>query len=197
MSELVFYDKGHIYMLGGERVPAVSDLCRFISREVYKDAPSWRMEAAAEKGRAVHKATEDLDRLGAAQIDSDYHGYLTAYAAFLREHRVSWELIEHSDYHPELLYAGTIDRYGCVDGEMMLVDLKTTATVYKALWSAGLNLYRMILERRGKTVERLLILYLLKNGTYKLITLEKDDSVPIALLLLHNTLKKKRRKKRE
>jgi hypothetical protein len=194
MDELIFYEKSHIYMLDGERLPCVSDLCRFLHKEIYKDAPVWQMDAAADRGTAVHKATEELDRTGQAEISDDYAPYLTAYAAFRREHEVEWELIEHPDYHPVHGYAGTIDRYGMVDGYRTLVDLKTTYTVYKPLCGASLNLYRLILEARQKAVERLLIVHLRKDGGYKLIKFDFDDAVPMALLTLHNVLKKKRRK---
>lgn len=194
MDELVFYEKQHIYMLDGERLPCVSDLCRFLHKEIYKDAPVWQLDAAADRGTAVHKATEELDRTGRAEISEEYAPYLEAYAAFLREHDVKWELIEHPDYHPVHGYAGTIDRYGTVDGITTLVDIKTTYTVYKPLCSASLNLYRMILEARGTDVERLMIIHLKKDRTYKLIKFDFDDAVPMALLTLHNVLKKKRRK---
>jgi hypothetical protein len=192
---LDFYDKGHIYMLDGERIPCVSDLCRFLHREIYKEAPLWQMEAAADRGTTVHKATELLDTTGRAEISDDYAPYLTAYATFLREHDVEWELIEHPDYHPVHGYAGTIDRYGKVDDISTLLDIKTTYTVYKPLCSASLNLYRLMLEARQKAVERLAILHLKKDGTYKLIIFDFDDAVPMALLTLHNVLKKKRRLK--
>ena len=194
MDDLIFYEKSHIYMLDGERLPCVSDLCRFLHKEIYKDAPIWQIEAAADRGTAVHKATEELDKTGTAEISEDYAPYLKAYTAFRREHDVEWELIEHADYHPAHGYAGTIDRYGMVDGYHTLVDLKTTYTVYKPLCSASLNLYRMILEARKKAVERLMIVHLKKDGTYKLIKFDFDDAVPMALLTLHNVLKKKRRK---
>ena len=50
MSILQFFDRGHIYILDGQRLPCVSDLCRFLHREIYKDAPLWQMEAAADRG---------------------------------------------------------------------------------------------------------------------------------------------------
>lgn len=197
MDDLIFYEKAHIYMLDGERIPCVSDLCRFLHKEIYKNAPIWQIEAAAERGTAVHKSTEELDRVGSATISDDYAPYLEAYAAFRREHSVEWELIEYPDYHPAHGYAGTIDRYGTVDGISTLLDIKTTHTVYRPLCSASLNLYRLILEARQKSVERLLILRLKKDGTYKLIKFDFDDAVPMALLTLHNVLNKKRRKRNE
>ena len=194
MSILQFFDRGHIYMLDGQRLPCVSDLCRFLHREIYKDAPLWQMEAAADRGTKVHAATEALDKTGWAEIDDEYLPYLQAYALFLREHDVQWELIEHPDYHPAHRYAGTIDRYGLVDSFKTLLDIKTTYRVYKPLCSASLNLYRLMLEARGKTVERLLILHLRKDGSYKLLRFDADDSVPMALITLHTALKTRRRK---
>lgn len=194
MSILQFFDRGHIYMLDGQRLPCVSDLCRFLHREIYKDAPLWQMEAAADRGTKVHAATEALDKTGWAEIEDEYLPYLQAYAAFRREHDVQWELIEHPDYHPAHRYAGTIDRYGLVDSFKTLLDIKTTYRVYKPLCSASLNLYRLMLEARGKTVERLLILHLRKDGSYKLLRFDADDSVPMALITLHTALKTRRRK---
>ena len=184
----------HIYMANGERIPSVSDLCRFISREVYGDAPAWKLEAAAVRGTAVHQATEALDREGSAAIEEDYLGYLEAYRKFLTEHAVEWELIEYPDWHEELRYAGTIDRYGTVDGIRTLVDIKTAYAVQKALYGASLNLYRMLLERRGKAVERLLIVHLKKDGTSKLVPLEISDTVAMALITLHTATTRRRRK---
>lgn len=194
MNILQFFDRGHIYMLDGERLPCVSDLCRFLHREIYNDAPLWQMEAAADRGTKVHAATEALDRTRRAEIEDDYLPYLQAYARFLKEHDVQWELIEHPDYHPAHRYAGTIDRYGLVDEFKTLLDIKTTYKVYKPLCSASLNLYRMILEARNKKVERLAILHLRKDGSYKLMWFDADDSVPMALITLHTAMKKKRRK---
>lgn len=197
MDDLVFLEDGHVYELDGERIPSVSELCRFIRLEVYKDAPAWQMEAAAERGTKVHAAAESLDRTGAAEIEDEYLPYLEAYAAFLREHDVKWELIEHPDYHPMLLYAGTVDRYGLVDGAHTLVDVKTTYTVHKPLCAAQLNLYRLILENRGMRVDRMAILHLKKGRRYRMIEFEADNDIPYALLILHRLTKKKARKKRE
>lgn len=195
MNNLQFFDKGHIYMLDGEKLPCVSDLCRFLHREIYKDAPVWQMEAAADRGTKVHAATEALDRTGRAEIEEEYLPYLQAYAAFRREHDVQWELIEHPDYHPAHRYAGTIDRYGMVDGYRTLLDLKTTYRVYKPLCSASLNLYRLMLEARKRTAERMMILHLKKDGTYKLIKFAADDTVPMALITLHTAMQRRKRGK--
>lgn len=192
---LEYYDRGHIYMLDGERIPCVSDLCRFLHREIYRDAPQWQMEAAADRGTKVHTATEALDATGTANIEEEYLPYLQAYVAFLKEHDVKWELTEQSMYHPELRYAGTIDRYGTVDGKRTLADFKTTYTVYKPLCRASLNLYRMMLEARQIQVEQLMILHLKKDGKYRIVPIEIEDSLALALITLHGAMAKKKRRK--
>jgi hypothetical protein len=63
------------------------------------------------------------------------------------------------------------------------------------LCGASLNLYRRILESRGIFPERLMILHLRKDSTYKLVNIPIDGAVAIALITLHNAVKTKRRKK--
>ena len=184
-----------MYLLDGEELPCVSDLCRFLHKEIYKDTPVWQMEQAAARGTAVHLATEVLDRQGEADIEAEYLPYLQAYAAFRAQHTVSWELIEQPFYHPDHRYAGTIDRYGLLDGEKALVDVKTTYTVYRPLCAAQLNLYRLMLIARGYDVQRLYILHLKKDGTYRLIPFTFDDAVPMALITLHNALQSRRKRR--
>lgn len=193
MPDLTFLEKNHIYLLDGEELPCVSDLCRFLHREIYKDAPRWQMEAAAELGTAVHAATQALDATGRAEIPEEYLPYLLAYKAFLTDYAPSWDFVELPMFHPEYRYAGTIDRYGAIRGEAALVDIKTTYTVYKPLCRAQLNLYRLMLIARGCPVHRMYILHLKRDGTYKLIPMETDEPLAHALLTLHTALKKKRR----
>lgn len=193
MSDLTFLEQGHIYTLNGQRLPCVSDLCRFIHREVYQDAPRWKMEQAALRGTAVHAAAEALDKQGTAQIPEEHLPYLQAYIAFLQDYRPSWDLIEQPLYHPRHLYAGTIDRFGAIRGDAALVDIKTTYTVYKPLCRAQLNLYRLLLIARGYPVHRMYILHLKKDGTYKLIPMPEDEPLALALITLHTALQKRKR----
>lgn len=193
MADLRFFQKSHIYMLGDQRLPCVSDLCRFLHREIYLEAPPWQMELAADRGTAVHAATQALDETGSAEIDPAYAPYLQAYAAFLKDHTPAWSLVEKAFYHPQDLYAGTIDRYGLLEGAKTLLDVKTTYSVYKPLCAASLNLYRRMLEANGHPVEKLCILHLKKDGKYKLIPFPIADEIPLALITLHRALQKRRR----
>lgn len=194
MSDLIFREKDHVYLLDGVKLPCVSDLCRFLHREIYKDVPVWQMENAALRGTAVHAATQALDDAGSCDIAEEYLPHVQAYKAFLQEHSVSWQMTEKALYHPVYRYAGTIDRYGAVDDLLTLVDIKTTYTVYKPLCRAQLNLYRLMLAARGYAVDRLCILHLQRTGKYRIITIDFDEALPRALITLHSALLKRKRK---
>jgi hypothetical protein len=193
-AELLFREKDHVYMLGGNVIPSVSELCAPLHRETYKDVPKWQLEAAAERGTAVHVATQALDTAGVVSCDEEYVPYVMAYRDFLSKYRPLWSLTEKAMYHTELRYAGTPDRYGTVDGKLTLLDIKTTATVYKHICRAQLNLYRLILIERGFPVEQMVILHLKKDGTYKLVEIKEDVPLAMALITIYNALPKRRRK---
>lgn len=174
----------------------MSEITRFVSREVYGDVTQFKLDNAADRGTKIHKATEILDKYGKAEIDDEYVGYLKAYVAFRKEHKVEYEKIEYATHHPTSGYAGTIDRYGTIDGARAILDIKTSYAVQKVLYGAGQNLYRQMFEAQGFTVDKLYILHLKNDGTYKLIELEKSDEIANACLCLHKALKKKPRKKK-
>lgn len=186
----------HVYMHDGVEVPSVSELTRFLTREVYKDPDPIALERAAERGTEVHRITEALDKCGTCAVEEEVLPYVTAYVDFLHEHEVKWDCIEWS-VGKDLLYAGTIDRYGTVDGERVILDIKTTGTIgrlHKVLYTAAQNLYRMAIEDNF-SVEKLYILQLKKDGSYKLIKLDIENTLAEACIALHEATKKKRRKR--
>lgn len=196
MATLLFFDQGHKYTLDGEELPSVSELCRFISREIYESVSQYTLDRAADRGTRVHKSCEALDLYGKVEVTDDIAPYVKSYLKFRQEHNVQWEMVERSMHHPEDRYAGTIDRYGLLDGETAVVDLKTSYTVHKRLAVAQLNLYRRMLESGGKQPKRLVILHLTKDG-YRLVEIERRDDVPDALLTLHRLMEKKKRRKKD
>lgn len=194
MKGLKFYDTGHIYEYNGQIVPSVSELCRFLSREVYADISPTQLENAAQRGTAVHAATVELDATGTVECDDAILPYLQAYAQFLREHDVRWELTEHPLAHQQLLYAGTIDRAGWVDGHYAIVDFKTTSAVQKTLVKAQLNGYFKLMEYNPQPVTRLYCLQLMDNGRYRLYPVAIDSTEFMAMYRLHCSLKRKHKR---
>lgn len=199
MANIVFFDEGHSYTVDGEPVPSVSEVTRFMAREIYDQTRQQDMDKAADRGTKIHKATEVLDKYRAAEVDDEYIEYLKAYMAFCKEYKPSWEKIE-CPVNNEKLYAGTIDRYGMIGEQKVLLDIKSTATIspaHRALYTAAQNLYRMALEKLGLRVDAIWILQLKKDGTYKIYQLEVQDELANACIALHQALKKRTRARKE
>ena len=197
MANLIFYDEAHRYTVDGEEVPSVSELTRFIAKEIYGEVNQTILDAAASRGTSVHKAAEALDKFGKVEVDDESLPYLKAYLAFLKEKKPAWEKIEWAVNNGNL-YAGTIDRYGELDGRKVIVDLKTTANIdkgHRVLYTAAQNLYRMAIEA-DHPVEAIYILQLKKDGTWKLFEIEVQNELAEACITLSVALKKKRRKKK-
>lgn len=196
MAQLLFFDEGHTYQLDGQPLPSVSEVIRFISREIYGEVSQFKLDQAADRGSRVHKLLEALDKYGTIECPESLAGYLKAYLSFRNDHTVAWQQIERITYHPELGYAGTIDRLGLVDGKRMILDFKTSYTVHKPLVTAQQNLYKLAWEAQtGEQIDAIAALHLKADGTYKLHALPIDPATGLACLTLHNALKKKVRKK--
>lgn len=194
---LRFFDEEHEYTVGDKRIPAVSEILRFLSREIYSSISQYTLDNAADRGKRVHKACEVLDKYGEVEIDKDIEPYLSAYIQFRRDYAPEWTRIEYACYvdNNELTVAGTLDRYGRLKGGQAIADLKTTAKVHKSYVSAQLNGYKLLAEAQGLKVDALYCLHLRKDGTYKLIEFPIDDTIFKACYVIHRIFEKKGRKK--
>jgi hypothetical protein len=56
--------------------------------------------------------------------------YVFAYAKFRQNYRFDPHFIEERVYHPEQLYAGTLDRIGVIKGCTAVLDIKTSAQLH-------------------------------------------------------------------
>lgn len=198
MARLLFYDDTHRYTVDGEEVPSVSELIRFITRELYTDTPQYFMEGAAARGTLVHKATESLDEFGKVECEDDIAPYIQAYVSFLKDYQPNWEKIEWPICNGSQ-YAGTVDRYGELDGKKVVLDIKTTQSIsgmHKLLYGAQLTLYKMAVELE-RPVEQLMVLQLKKDGSYKLIPIEENEPLALACLTMHEAIKNSKSKRRK
>ena len=189
MAQLLFYDDKHVYELDGVKLPSVSEILRFINREVYKDIAQYTLDNAAERGKAVHLACEQIDRFGECEISDNLSGYVKGYIKFLKDNECEFSLIEKALAHED--FAGTIDRYGLINGKKAILDIKTVSAVQKTLVKAQLNLYKMLVEHNKHEVEELYCLQLKKDGKYTLYPVSVDTTESIACLMLHKAMEKK------
>lgn len=197
MNEIKFDEKTHKYFLDGKEIPSVSELCQPISKMIYGDIDEATLQRAAERGTAVHKATEELDRMWKTEVDEDYSGYIEAYKKFYSENEVEWEMIEEIVYTQD--YAGRIDRFGTINGIKCIVDIKTSSQIAaktRKLYRAALVLYnKALLYCKGESAFLLYILHLKKDGNYKLIEIKRnkrdEHKIINALITLNKLMKEK------
>ena len=191
-----FDEERHIYRVDGIVVPSVSEVTECLHRMAYRDAPPDMMAYAAARGTAVHQAAEALDWDDVVQISGNLAPYIRAYAKFLEDKKPRWDQIEFR-VNKGLEYAGTLDRYGEFNGASCIVDIKTTSRItreIKALYTAAQNLYRRAIDD-WLPVDKLWILQLKQDETYKLIELPVEDSLADACLAIHAATQKRRRKR--
>lgn len=192
MARLMYFDENHEYVVDGEKLSSVSHILRFLGREFYFEINQDTVDRAAERGRSVHQACEALDMYGHIECDDEYVPYIRAYINFVKDHSVQWAEVEKRLYHIERRYAGTLDRFGLVDGVPSLLDIKTTATVHKTLVKAQLNAYDDMRRSNGlPDAGRLLCLQLMNSGKYRIYDAAKDMTEFDSCYCLHSALSKK------
>ena len=185
-----FNAEKHEYSVGGVKIPSVSEILAPLSADRYADLNPWMLKAAAERGTAVHEATQLMDYGFTPEDDAELNPYLLAYQTFLCEHEVEWRMIENivsysRGFKDELpIYAGTVDRYGVIDEKLAVVDIKTYASMSTdAMLNASRQtaLYRDAIEHSelfsidDPLIDRF-ILHLRKDGSYRLINLSDFDN---------------------
>lgn len=202
-----FNEEKHEYSVNGVKVPSVSEILSPLNADRYGDINPAVLRAAAEKGTAVHEMCEAIDYgIFTSEMEDEMppelDGYVNAYFQFLFDHDVYWEMVERIvacyrgvEGEPPI-YAGTIDRFGIVDGKAAVVDIKTYAsmtTEAQMAASCQTALYRDAIVAKptitgvsGETIDTdalkhdeeipaRFILHLKKDGKYRLIDLANFD----------------------
>lgn len=190
MGKLIFFEAEHSYEVDGLKLPSVSEIIRFLSREIYANATQYQLDHAADRGTRVHKACENIDRYGSCDVDSEIEPYVMAYVQFLKDKRPEWMLIERSFCDLDKGYAGTLDRLGKIDGESTIVDLKSSSAIKPVLVGAQLNGYKGLAEKNGYHIDAIASLHLKKDGKYSYVKRPITD-VFDACLTLHKAMKAK------
>lgn len=171
-----FLKDTHTYLVDGIIVPSVSTiLSQTIFADKYKDVPDFVLQRAAEFGTAIHNAIEH-------ESDDDLTDEQSVvYQRWLKlkdKHNikaVEQEQIIHLGYD----YAGTFDMMAEIDGELCLVDIKTTYNLDKEYLSWQLSLYAHAKQFGGKLVA----IWLPKRKGAELIEIEPKPHYEIDKLL--------------
>jgi hypothetical protein len=175
-TELHFNEENHIYTIDMEgqtlQLPSVTQILRFVSREIYSDVPAHILENAADRGTRVHEAIEMSAKFGWMEADTDIMPYMLAYQEWEKEHGFKVLASEYKMYHSTRLYAGTADVLFFDGDDLCLMDIKTTKTILEGLTTAQLYGYTEALKSHGVEVVRAYILHLKNDSTFDWIEVD-------------------------
>lgn len=192
MAQLTFFDAGHVYEVDGQRIPSVSEVMRFASREVYGGIDQWRLDNAADRGTRVHDATLAIDANGSADVDADIAPYVEAYVKFIKKFRPHYIASELALADTRRWFAGRLDRCAIINKKCVLMDIKTSARIETRLVQAQLTAYAWLWERnRTEKLDELYVLHLMGDGQFRFRRIERDDEYWSALLILQRKFTKK------
>jgi hypothetical protein len=127
----VHFDKvRHCYTVDGLAIPSVTEILAPLNSFRYVKADVLR--AARERGTAVHVSCEldDQGVLDEASVAPALAGYLAAWRLFRKTNDTHWIMVEAPVFNPQMGYAGTVDRYGFIDGEKAVLDIKSGSSLY-------------------------------------------------------------------
>ncbi len=128
VAGLSFDPAAHAYTFNSRPVVGVTSLLQHLHS--FAGVPLDVLEAARERGTAVHAACQFLDEndLDEEQLAIDNRlvsGYLQGWKKFVAEFAPAWTAIERPVYHASFRYAGTPDRFAVIAGEPWCLDIKT------------------------------------------------------------------------
>jgi hypothetical protein len=189
---LTFDEASHTYHYQGVQVPSVTQVLKPLMNLDFVDPDV--LQAAASFGVAVHKACEldDLKQLDEESLADELAPYLAAWRKFSRDYDVEWQGVEERVYHPQLRYAGTLDRRGLVRVDPRksyrtpaIVDIKSGTVLYPSV-GPQLSAYHRAIAEGSVTTKRLAV-QLKPDATY--VAKWHDDATDFALFCSLLTLR--------
>ena len=172
VAKVLTFDEGpHEYRLNGILIPSVTQVLSVF--DSYAGVPANILAEAADRGTAVHRATElyDADDLDFGSLDDALIGYVEAWMKFLDDKKPELVAIEKRTYHPKMGYAGTLDRELILDGFLSVLDIKSC---FKMMPSTGPQTWAYMdaenAHRKAKAdhIKKRYGLQLKRDGNYEL-----------------------------
>ena len=190
-SEVIFDEADHKYFLHDKELKGVtSTLIRKAFPDTYKDIPQYVLDRAAERGGLIHNQLEIFNSC----FDSDIRHYpsptpeIQAYSDFLHSYglrHVASEYLVSDQEH----FASSIDEVlADTDGNIYLVDYKTTSTLHYNNVSLQLSIYARWFEQQNPDLKvKEIVCMWFKDGKSKFqplprVSEEQIDSLITAFL---------------
>jgi len=185
MKDLRFVEDTHQYFLtrdGREiELPALTN----ILKDVGIIDTRWYGPESANRGKAIHRALEYLDKdtLDWGTVDGQIYGWVEAYVNFKAEKKYELIDIEEPIYHKTCLYACTPDRLVVYRKKNIVIDFKSGA---EELWHVlQLTMNAMAYQSHGTQIDELWGVYLKENGKHKVKKHEPEIDTCLAILKVY------------
>lgn len=177
--------------IGGVWIPSVTEILEQVGlAQDFSSVPPAVLEHARLRGRALHKAIawHALGILDEGSIHPEIEPGFRAYQRFLAEakHEPLWS--EKELRHPTWKFCGHPDRVGWINGNTrVLIDFKYQDSTDLRAGTYQLSGYELLCQANFPTepIEKLMLLELHKDSTYRLHTVKADHQTFLAALLVY------------
>lgn len=139
--------------------------------ETAKTAHKTKSNKALDSGALAHDIVEERikswikgeEHIVRSSSNLEVVNAVKAFMAWTKEHEITWHDSEVVVGSREHKFAGTMDALATIDGELTLVDFKTSKDIYPEnfLQTAA---YQICLEEQGVVPERRMVIRLPKDG---------------------------------
>lgn len=156
----------------------------------FQEAEDYKNDKA-EKGTKVHKYCEELALGEEVDVSDDSKEVVKKTAGYVNFHKQEnvkvWET-EFQLAHPNLMYAGTADLLADVNGELWLIDIKTSSNIYDS-HRAQLSMYQRAARETGYAEPDKQGILWLKDRTkkgYQLKEVEYNSTLVPAIMSIYD-----------
>lgn len=175
-DEIEFDEASHTYKLNGVKIPCVSDIMEPLKNAHYSGISEVTLKKAAERGTILHNAIENWIKFGIEDVPQEYEGYFKCFLDFMKEKNPKILGSEVRMYHKLLKYSGTADLIADINGEITLIDYKSTSVISDMNCSVQLEAYAQALASHGIRIARKGILPLRKDGKSQMVEYPAKDA---------------------
>lgn len=185
---LRFEAEGHRYFMDDEEWPSVSAVLEPL--QILDGIPKDVLRAAAEFGSHVHMATDLYDNgvLDEDALDPHLKPYLDGWKSFLNETGAIVVSSELRVSHPQLRYAGTLDKMILWRDRRHVLDIKSSALVPKTVGPQTAAYREALLSTELVCAPTRYCMHLRGDGSYRLHTLRDstDFNLFVSALNIHH-----------
>ena len=180
------------------KLPSVTGiLSEVFGQDEFKNIPEHVLQAACERGSAVHESIENYINTKEMKINLEYQIYIDYFKDWEVKYEPVFIFSEQRVVSEKYGFKGIIDTLfietsNVVDTTLVLCDWKTSSNLNVFKTKCQLNLYLLLLEEAHpeykNKIDKLKILSLTKSG-YKYYEFNPDRELALSILKIYNEKK--------